>query len=118
MLERNFQKQFQILINEIQFYLKISNTISLFHYNILIQLKNIDKSIFSKIESHFAWTNLKDFLINSRKFPEKSKTKKADICEITAPAFNFIKFYKILENAKKIPITNLKNYKYSMKMHI
>ena len=52
----------------------------------------------------------KDFLRNSRKFQKSLKWEKADVCKITAPAFNFIKFYKILKNAEKISKINFKNY--------
>lgn len=47
-------------------------------------------------------TNLKDFLRNSRKFQKSLKCGKTHVCKITACVFNFVKFYKILENAEKI----------------
>ena len=55
-------------------------------------------------------TNLKDFLRNSRKFQKSLKCEKTHVCKITACVFNFIKFYKILENTEKISKINFKNY--------
>ena len=60
-------------------------------------------------------TNLKDFLRNSRKFQKSLKCEKTHVCKITACVFNFIKFYKILENTEKISKINFKNYFLSQK---
>ena len=60
-------------------------------------------------------TNLKDFLRNSRKFQKSLKCEKTHVCKITACVFSFIKFYKILENTKKISKINFKNYFLSQK---
>ena len=62
-----------------------------------------------------ASTNLKDFLRNSRKFQKSLKCEKTHVCKITACVFNFIKFYKILENTEKISKINFKNYFLSQK---
>ena len=62
-----------------------------------------------------ASTSLKDFLRNSRKFQKSLKCEKTHVCKITACVFNFIKFYKILENAEKISKINFKNYFLSQK---
>ena len=56
-----------------------------------------------------ASTNLKDFLRNSRKFQKSLKCEKTHVCMITACVFNFIKFYKILENTDKNNRLNSKN---------
>ena len=62
-----------------------------------------------------ASTNLRDFLKNFRKFQKSLKCEKAHVCKITACVFNFIKFYKILENTEKISKINFKNYFLSQK---
>ena len=61
-------------------------------------------------------TILRDFLKNFRKFQKSLKCEKAHVCKITACVFNFIKFYKILENTKKISKINFKNYFLSQKI--
>ena len=64
-------------------------------------------------------TILKDFLRNSRnsrKFQKSLKCEKTHVCKITACVFNFIKFYKILENTEKISKINFKNYFLSKKI--
>lgn len=68
-----------------------------------------------RYNSFVASTNLKDFLRNSRKFQKSLKCEKTHVCKITACVFNFIKFYKILENTEKISKINFKNYFLSQK---
>ena len=42
------------------------------------------------------------FLRNSKEFQKIVKCRKVHVCKITACAFNFLKFYKILKNTEKI----------------